>query len=206
MVEITEKDYLHLKWRVDTPSDEESCIEKFPELRNIFQEYLSMTTDSLSNDQLIRFIVLCYDRRSPYVEKIDNIMERKVAVLNFLRIPTVGGTFPDDIQSIIKSADSKTAKMVYQFCKFQDSLTYFALVTTVEAYIGMNERLGEEISTAKDSKDTAEVMIKLSKIEERIDTLSDKLFKKDNAMKDFIGSVLVVEGRKKRLIPEDFGE
>ena len=181
-------------------------MDKYPELKNQFLEFLNFSTDTLSSDMLIRFIVLCYDRTSPYVQKMENIMERKVAIFNYLKIEEIKGSFPADVQGIIKSADSKVAKIVYQFCKFQDSLTYFALVTTVETYIQMNESLGESMSSARDSKDTADVLVKLDKIEDRIDKLSNKLFKHDTMMKDFIGSVLVVEGRKHKIIPEDVAE
>lgn len=206
MIELAEKDFLSLKWRVDKVPSTKRVIDEIPELKNIFLEFLKYETESLTTDNLIRFVILCYDRTSPFVEKKDNIVERKVDVLNYIGVKDVKGQFPPDIQKILKSTDSKTAKMVYHYCKMQDSLTYFALVATVETYISMNERLGEEMSSAKDSKDTVDVMIKLDKIEERIDKLSDKLFKRDKDMKDFIGSVLVIEGRKKKILPEDYAD
>lgn len=206
MVEIVEKDYEKLKWRIDKVPFDKKCIEVYPELGDIFLEFLTLKTDTLSNDMLIRFIIFCYHRNSPYIEKITNPIERKVAVFNYLKIEEKNGAFPSDIQSIVKSISPRVAKMIYQFCKFEDSLTYFALVTTTEVYIQMNEQLGSEMSSAKDSKDTADVLVKLEKIEDRIDKLSSKLFKQDIMLKDFIGSVLVVEGRKKKITAEDWAD
>jgi len=94
--------------------------------------------------------------------------------------------------------------MIIQFCKFENSLAYFAFVQTVEAYLSMNTKLGQDLEGAKESKDTADVMIKLDKVEERIDKLADKLFQRDKDLKDFIGSVLVMEGRSKKIVPEDY--
>jgi hypothetical protein len=206
MIELKDKDFASMKWRIDLVPMNDKVRDTLPDVADIFLEFSKFSTTSLSNDILIRFIVFCYHRKSPFVEKIDNIIERKVAVLNYLKVVDNEGKYPDDIQKILKSSDAKTAKMIYQFCKFEDSLTYFALVTTTETYIAMNERLGEEISSAKDSKDTVDVMIKLDKIEERIDKLADKLFKRDKDLKDFIGSVLVMDGRKKKICPEDYAE
>lgn len=206
MTDLHEKDFATLKWRIDELPLSKKCVDEFPELKNIFLEFLNYKTETLTTDLLMRLIIFCYDRKSPFTEKIDNIMERKVAVLNYLQVSDKNGQFPKDVQDIVKSSDAKTAKMIYQFCKFQDSLTYFALVTTVETYIQMNEQLGSSMDGAKDNKDTVDVMIKLEKVEERIEKLSAKLFKQDAAMKDFIGSVLVVEGRKRKLVPEDYSE
>lgn len=206
MIEIVENDFSKMKLDIHTLPLDESCQNTYPEIANIFLEWSKYRTESLTNDILIRFIIFCYDRRSPFVEKIENPIERKIAVLNHLKVPAINGVFPDDIQKIVKSLDGKTAKVIYHFCKFQDSLTYFALVTTTETYISLNEKLGEEIGSSKESKDTVDVMIKLQKIEERIDYLSDKLFKRDTDLKDFIGSVLVMEGRKHRLFAEDYSE
>ncbi len=204
MIDIATKEFEKLKYRVDLVPLSENCCDKIPDLKNIFLEYKGYKTPTLTNDLLVRFIVLTYDQKSPFVEKLNNIKERKVAVLNYLQIQDKDGVFPEDIQDIVKSTDPTTARVVYQYCKFQYSLAYFAFVTTVETYISMNERLGEDISSAKDTKDTADILVKLDKVEERIEKLSDKLFKRDTDLKDFIGSVLVVEGRKKKILPEDW--
>lgn len=206
MSDLNEKDFQNLKWPLHQLPLSEKCLDSYADLSDIFLEFKNYKTDSLTNDLVVRFIVFCYDRKSPFVEKMENILERKIAVLNYLKVPDKNGQYAEDIQRIIKSNDSKTAKLIYQFCKFQDSLTYFALVTTVEVYISMNEKLGNEMDGAKESKDTADTMIKLEKIEDRIEKLSNKLFKRDADLKDFIGSVLVVEGRKRKIFPEDWSE
>lgn len=205
-MDVNKKDFTGMEWRIDELPDNEKCVDTFPELKNIFLEFLNYKTESLTNDQIIRMIVYCYHRKSPFVEKMDNIIERKTAVFNYLKVKDNKGIYPKDIQAIIKSSDAKTAKLIYQFCKFENSLTYFALVTTTEAYIKMNEKLGDDMEGSKESKDTVDIMIKLQKVEERIDYLADKLFKRDKDLKDFVGSVLIVEGRKKKIFPEDYSD
>jgi len=205
-MDVNKKDFTGMEWRIDELPDNEKCVDAFPELKNIFLEFLNYKTESLTNDQIIRMIVYCYHRKSPFVEKMDNIIERKTAVFNYLKVKDNKGIYPKDIQAIIKSSDAKTAKLIYQFCKFENSLTYFALVTTTEAYIKMNEKLGDDMEGSKESKDTVDIMIKLQKVEERIDYLADKLFKRDKDLKDFVGSVLIIEGRKKKLWVEDWAD
>jgi hypothetical protein len=202
MLEITDREFSKLKYAVHSIPLNESCCDRLPDLRNVFLEYPVFGTATLTNDLAIRFIVFCYDRKSPFVEKLDNIMERKREIFSYLKVPTE----PEDIQNIIKSADRELAKVIYHFCKLQDSLTYFALVTTTEAYINMSVRMGDDISSAADSKQTLETLAKLSKVEERIEDLSRKLFQQDVAMKEFIGGVLVAEGRKRKIFSEDWAE
>lgn len=207
MLDIADKEFEKMKWNIHNVPLDASCMDKFPEIRKLFMEFpMQFRTESINYEQIIRFIIFCYHRRSPFVEKLENVVERKVAILNYLQVPKKDNEWGQDVQRILKSADNKIAQMVYHFCKFEDSLTYFAYVTTVETYIMMNEKLGDAIDSAKDSKDTADVLVKLDKIEERIEKLADKLFRRDKDMKDHVASIIVLTGRKKKLLPEDYAD
>lgn len=192
-MEFKEKDWLGMKWRVDT-----SPAKNYPDLMDRFIEFGGFKTDTLSADQLIKYIVFCYHRRSPFVEKIENLIERKAEVMNYLKVGTdKDGYFAKDVQDIIRSSDDKVGKMIIQFCKFENSLVYTALIQTQEAYFKLFEQMNAVISDTKESKDVADVLIKLEKIEDRMKKLANELFLQDKEQANFVASTQVVAARIK---------
>lgn len=193
MNDFKEKDFSVMRWRIDT-----APAKNYPDLMDRFIEFGGFKTDSLSNDQLIKYIVFCYHRRSPFVEKIENLIERKAEVMNRLKVGTdKDGYFAKDVQDIIRSSDDKVGKMIIQFCKFENSLVYTALIQTQEAYFKLFEQMNAVISDTKESKDVADVLIKLEKIEDRMKKLANELFLQDKEQANFVASTQVVAARAK---------
>lgn len=203
-MDIEKNDFAKMKWPLHL-LDRKTMWIQYADLKNRFLEYLDIYTPSLTNDDIVLFIVYCYHRYSPFVEKMDNIIERKVAILKYLNIePKADGKYAPDIQDILRSNNEVIGKMIIQFVKFENSLTYFAFVQAVETFFAMNTQMAKELSTAKEAKEAGDVIIKLNAVEDRIDKLADKLFQRDRDLKDFLGSLTVIEGRKHKLVPEDY--
>lgn len=205
MLELRDKDWERMKWDIQNLPFTKRCLSEHPELGNRFLEYRDVSTVNLSTDILVRYIVLNYHRFSPFVEKCDNPMERKIHVLHYLKVKDKDGVYPEDVQRVLKNDYEAVGKMIIQFVKFENSLDYFAFTQTMETWFTLNEQLGTYLTSAKDSKDTADIMIKMDKVDERRDSLANKLFQRDKDLKNFIGSVLVEEGRRKnKIVPEDY--
>lgn len=198
-------DFDKMKWQINSLSEKESALEKFPELNNRFLEFAKVKTISLSNDQIVRYIVYCYHRKSPFVEHYENVLERKTMILDFMKIkPGADGKYQVDIQDIVRSKDENVGRMILQFCKFENSMAWMALVQTQEAYLNLFDQM--EASSSKEAKEVSDVIIKMEQIEKRIDNLSSKLFQQDKYQSDFVASAQLEESRKRKLVPEHYAE
>lgn len=204
-IEIKDSDFDKMKWNFNLLSPSSSITKIFPDLGAIFSEYKNIRTDNLTNEQILRYIVLCYHRNSPFYNKIENLMERKREVMNYLKAMVLDdGLYPNDIQLILRSVDATVGKAIVHFCKFENSLLYLAFSQTMEAYLGLLDQFTVKTTSNKESKDIQDMILKMGQVEQRLDSLSIKLFQQDKLQADFVPAFLIEESRKKKVIPEDW--
>lgn len=206
-MELKDGDFKKMKWDFSLLSPKTSVTKIFPDLGDMFGEYKEIQTDNFSNEQILRYIILCYHRGSPFYNKIDNVMERKREVMNYLNAPTdSAGLYLVDIQRILRASDPIVGRMIIHFCKFENSLVYLAYTQTMEAYLGMLDQFTAKTTTTKESKDLQETILKMTAIEQRLDSLAVKLFQQDRLQSDFVPAFLVEQSRKRKVIPEDYAK
>lgn len=199
-MELRESELTKMRWRID-----KQPASSFKDLMDRFEEFKSSQTVNLSNEQIINYIVWTYHKNSPFVERFENIIERKAEVLKYLGVkPQKDGYFAEDIQKVIKSSDEVVGKMVIQFVRFENSLSYYALVQTLESYCKLLDQLGEEVGSSKEAKETTETIIKMKKVKEAVDELAAEVFRQDAYQADFVAAHQIEQGRKSRIIPEHY--
>ena len=187
-------DYIPMKWRIDEVPANVRITEKFPDLENIFREYLNdLATDELSADVVMRFIVLCYHKNSPFVRGISNIGQRKVQAW----IKSGANPQSNDVKDISGNINKKVQLAILQFLKFEQDGAYLSLVYRQEAY----HRLNIEMSSGG-TKFSAATYKSLQQMEEDITRLSEKAFSGDTALLNNFATAQIYENRK--LSPEQW--
>ena len=77
-MELRESELSKMRWRID-----KNPITDYKDLIDRFEEHKNSRTTNLSNELIIKYIVWTYHKNSPFVERFDNIIERKAEVLEW---------------------------------------------------------------------------------------------------------------------------
>jgi len=100
--------------------------------------------------------------------------------------------------------------MILRYLKYQDDFDYMTLTQYIESYSQIVGSLSETdgASTSNDvvslANDKMKVIKQLQSVRESIDQLSEKVFKKDIDLLNFVGSFQIDEENSYKVRPEDW--
>lgn len=183
---MKEEDFKDMNWRIDLLSDDETVFTNFPDLVKRFEgiEGISITglsvLQSMTNEQLIKFIVYCYHKNSPFVRKITEVKHRKSQALIQCGCKFTEG-MPEDIEGVINCENQQVADMVLKFLLGENNLKFSALLMQTDAYYKYNYKLAYGENTNIKSLQGA-----ISDIYESIQSLAHDVFSGDRDLANFV--------------------
>lgn len=179
------------KTLIDVSQKDEVIVEKFASLHPGLSKWVDNRDDkihSLSIPQIIKYIVCCYDKESPYVylyKKRWTVKKRESAI--FANFSTdENGHFSKDGDSIIFCENNVINKLVLRYLYLQHDRLYTTYVIYNEMYLHQSAELLEynfqQPSHAKAAKEN------LDTLDKDIEELEFKIFSGEESkkMKDLL--------------------
>lgn len=174
-----------MSWRIDLPT-EEPFFEAFPELIKRFEGIEGVSIkgiqllESLTNEQLVKFIVYCYHKNSPFVRKITEVKHRKTQALIKTGFNFSKG-IPQDVQDIIACVNVNVADMILKFLIGENNMKFSALMMQTDAYYKFNYQL------AYTDVKSIQVMTKaINDLGHNIENLAHDVFSGDKDLNNFV--------------------
>ncbi len=201
------------KWNLSDLSNKESCITKFPSLREHFavleKAYYEIEEPGIKFESLVRYIALVYHRYSPYAVHQQDIVARKFDVCEFIGLNIKS----DNIKKIIANKVEFVNYAALHFLKHEANMAWLELQVYLESYYQIMGALidGREATGNKTVVDTAKTKLAIVKdvneIKSKIDSLSIQIFNNDNELLNHIEKFKEAE-KQDFLIhsPEDYSK
>lgn len=147
-----------------------SVLDLYPKLAE-FKEFKA-TVKPLHKDKTIRYILYCYDIKSPLVKNNVELMKRKYEALILAGYElSASKKFSADIERMIMGENDKVNKMIVRFVRIQKNHKYSLLVATEQAYYKkINTMMDSSARLTKQEHDATRQM------EMDIETLTSEIF------------------------------
>lgn len=192
-------DFTKMKYPVDSKN-----YKDIESLHKVFSDF-GYKTEAMTTEQLVKYIVFCYHRTSPFVQNTESLIDRKREILDYIGVKkTKNNYYTDDVQKVIKNQDELVSRAACLFLRYENNIKYYSFVQTLEAFYSLNDQLAIGATSAKEGKDVADIAIKLDKVEDRLEKLKRELAEGDTALCDHIGSLEKDIEKGLKLFPEDF--
>lgn len=192
-------------------------LKTYPELLTIYSEVESMQTgghEPLTKAQVIKFTCLSYHLHSP-IARESSIHQRRKEALAFLGFPIITKQdFEDnkEIVSLITGSNTFVNRLAIHFCKFENNIDWAELcslqdmlddvyLTLKEETEGTDKKSAQEILKLK-----IEIRSKAQPLREQMRSISQQLFQNDTNLINYSAAHMVLEKRKRLLMPEDIAK
>lgn len=129
MVAITKKSFENMKFSPFTKKGD-SILDLHKDLANIPE--LNEDLDDLDKEIVIKYILLVYDRKSPFSE-IHDVMQRKYEVSYFLQMDKQG-KFSKDITDMFHGRNMDVLVWINRIMRLYNSPKYSLLVANIETF------------------------------------------------------------------------
>lgn len=152
------KDFELLKYNPYLLPKDKNLLEVFPELSR-FPEF-SLPLENLDRDLIIRYIIFCYDKKSPLLSE-KNLAKRKMLSCRLVefefektepksgRPPEVKPQpkYPFAVEEMIKGKNIYVNRMICRYCRNQNDLTYSLLVAGMESFFDNIDKLSAPLES-----------------------------------------------------------
>jgi hypothetical protein len=193
------------KLRVDVVSmaSDRNCLKENEWLALVFNQFIDdaelNSLKGVTINLMVRVICVVYDYNSPLVLRIQDIKQRKIEAFRLFETKTYkdrDGRFSQDVEDIIVGKNVKFNRMVLQFLKAIDSLSYVSMSYFTESYYDLLSQL-----QTQDPKEKAQTMVLIDRIEAQAKRKAKEFFMGDEKLIDYVASEGIYEESKK-LSPE----
>jgi hypothetical protein len=144
--------------------------DKIPEGANVLTFYKDLSKvrefrldpgEGIDNNKLMIYILLMYDKNSPYRRKYADVLKRKIEVAHDTGFETIeGGNFDSPVEDFLRGKNRVVNQKVVAYVRLHRSYKYSYQISVESAYYNlMIEILGGEtknISKARELKDELE--------------------------------------------------
>ena len=173
MDEYTPNDFVEMKFNVNDIEFNIPILKAFPVLQNYSEFKIELEAD-LDINKVLRWVFLCYDRKSPFLREV-SINQRKLKAAIFAGFKTNSdGRFDEDVEAMLKGRNHEVNAMVIRFAWLFNNHLYLLLVAKTEFLYQFAIRMTTDITMKpKDANEADEVVNTITEI-------SDKLLMMDN--------------------------
>lgn len=178
------EDFEQMLFNVMAIKEGDSILEAFPRLQQ-YPEF-RMEVEGVDKDQLLRYICLLYDRKTP-LTKNDNVVSRKMEAAQLAGFKwDEQGQLPFDTSEVMYGKSFEANHMIIRFARLQHNTKFSALITGTEAYYNklvniLNARAGSSKGSAELEKIKGELWKQSREMEEDLSRLSLELLNEDNS-------------------------
>lgn len=188
-----------------------SILKEYPELSDIFfgMDAQLGSFDELTADQVLRYIILTYHFDSPLVQSKADLMWRKKQAMMLSGVTANSdGFFCKEAMEVIANRHAGAIDLKMRFIRFENNLDWVELSALMEVYYDYIRTITDESQstgnkTASDIFKNKQSIIKESKtLKNEIDLISNRVFRGDVDLQNYVGSTIVKEERRLRISPE----
>lgn len=200
---VTAFDFTGMKWNLYGIPKTIPITQEFPELKEIFQEWLDEAKHGLgylTKDQVIRYIIFTYHKQSPLIKKVVDIMMRKKAALQLAGVEQLDH---EEVVEMVGNENRYVTEAIITFLKFERDIDYMALTMQIEAYYSWNKAIMEDTNKTTDLKNRTVVFKTIKELKTNIDDLSESVFRGDTTLANHMAVSQVLEARK-LITPEQY--
>lgn len=168
-----------------------NLVEVFPLLHDNEEFSADLKGGNTDRNKIIRYVILMYDKNSPFITKYDDIIKRKKEVARFVGFTlSKKGVFKKAVVEIFKCENIEVNCMIIRYCRLQHSIRWTLLVAMNEDfYEDMNKMLSDKSKNQgayKSTLDNLEVMESMKHhmlAQDNTKALSDEIWNLDDREK-----------------------
>ncbi len=191
----------------------------YPELERVYKDCMEICSvaelptehEPLTKEELMMLITYSYHLHSPIIKEISIHKRRQIALGMIGYELKTEKDFKDnpELFSFIIGKNEFVNRLALVFCKYENSYDWLE-ICRISELIDDSFLLLKEEAASKGSKSATEIQIKKFEMDkiadpyrQKIRQLSQNLFQNDNDLISFAASTLLLEKRKRLLVPED---
>lgn len=181
-----ELDFSKMKFRIDTVPLDKEVLVYFPELKDIFLEFIDkLQAVDAPTDFLLRYIIYTYHQHSPFQKIEDFFVRKKTAMIHAGATPLPGGDLSETMNAIINNESVEVVDCAIQFMKFERNMKFMSLSVQREAWCNLHRDLllGKNVEG------------RIAALTETISTLESEMFSGENELGNFVAANKVVANR-----------
>jgi len=148
------KEFSQMMFDPSKLSDGEDVLKFYKELGR-HKDFRLNAGDGIDNNKLMLYIILVYDKNSPYRKKFSDVLKRKVEVAHDVGFKTMeDGNFESLVEDFLRGNNRTVNRKIVEYVRMHRNFKYSYLVTIESSYYNlMLDILGGEtkkIITAKE--------------------------------------------------------
>lgn len=212
MVIFKPVDFQDMLYPVHNLKKDVDLISQFPKL-NEFEEFQHKPSPEIPLDKLFKYIVYTYDKKSPYVTQIEDLVERKLEAIQAAGFkPNHNKGFSPIINRLLNCEIDYVNKMIIRYCRFQGK-DFPNIMASQEAFHQINLQLLSNIKN--DDDDPVAMAKKKADLDKAADEFNDRLNEKarkflvgdtSQGLNDDLWSTAEDEANNIKITPEDYSQ
>lgn len=123
-VEFQASDFSKLMFKVLDMPDKADPVKQFPKLEKWPQFTEKTGWSILFKNRVFKYIVLMYDKESPFREKFPNLLRRKMEVAKFSKLVENPKMIPEEVNKLFMGKDAKFNAMVVAYVRMHRDAKY----------------------------------------------------------------------------------
>ena len=197
------QDYEDMFYDVHTLEDDTDIFEKYPDLLDY--KLLDKWSGVIPRSKILKYIVLCYDKNSPFVNQIDSLIERKKEAAKEAVLPTNEfGNLINEAKEILHCKNEVVNEMIFKYCMFSGKAVWAQIVSLSQASTRMYMQLQRGTDEEGEPVNSGTLSVSVSKVDANLLEKKKEFLAqaKDDGPKD--GMYDFIEKRVIRISPEDY--
>ena len=131
------KEFIGMLYNPERIPDGTSVLSFYKELGRI-KEFKQSAGEGIDNNKVHLYILLMYDKNSPYRKKYSDVLKRKIEVAHDIGFELIeGGMFESAIEDILKGRNDIVNKKIVQFVRMHRSYAYSYQVSVEASYANL---------------------------------------------------------------------
>lgn len=124
-------------FNVDKVPEGTSVLTYYKELNKI-KEFKASAGEKLDNDKVNLYVLLMYDKGSPYRKKYSDILKRKIEVVHDVGFEVnAEGVFDSPVEDFLRGRNTIVNKKIVQFVRMHRSYNYSYQISIETAYANL---------------------------------------------------------------------
>jgi len=176
-LEFQESDFSRLMFPIMKMPDNIDPVKFFPKLQR-WQEFYNTKWPIIKKNKVFRYIVLMYDKESPFLYRVNNILKRKVEVARYVKLVENPKMVPEDVMDIFSGQDAKFNSMVIAYVRMFKDIKYALVVGLDNLFFSDLEKVqgGTSLKTLPDTQKSLEDAITDLLSQDNSPQLRDELY------------------------------
>ena len=155
-----DKEFQGMMYQPNRIPEGSTVLSYYKDLGKI-KEFKLSPGEGIDNNKVMMYVILMYDKGSPYRKKYTDVLKRKIEVAHDVEFKTIeGGVFEPPIEDFLRGKNRIVNRKIVAYVRMHRNYKFSYLVAIDESYYSlMLEILGgdvKKISSAKEIRDDLE--------------------------------------------------